>query len=90
MYTVRVKLNATEFRRNLFQTLDKAGQGEPVEINYKGQDFQLVVRQSGSKLARAVRRHALLVDPDSIIGTDKELMAEFEAEWEKEWKEFDL
>ena len=82
-----MKMTATELRRNLFQALDEAAKGKAVEIKYKGKDFQLVVRSGLSKLARAIKRDTLLVDPDSIISSDKELMAELEAKWAKEYED---
>jgi len=42
---------------------------------------------STSKLARAKRQDYFLCDPDSIVSSDKELLAGFEKEWEEEWKD---
>ncbi len=83
-----MKCTATELRKTLFTALDKAASGEPVEIDYKGKHFRLTADQSGSKLARLKPRNLFLVDPDSIVGSDTELMSELEAKWEKEWKEW--
>ena len=77
-----MELNATEFRKSLFQTLDRVLQGDPVAITYKGARLRLVASEGGSKLARAVRRNALLVDPDSIVRSDADLMRELDAAWE--------
>jgi hypothetical protein len=41
---------------------------------------------ASSKLARAKRQDLFLCDPDSIVSSDKELVAEFEKEWDAEWK----
>ena len=86
MYTVHVKLTATEFRRNLFTILGRVVEGETVEIGYKGSSVRVVSSSFTSKLARARRRRALLCDPDAIVSTDKKLLAEMEAEWRKDWK----
>jgi prevent-host-death family protein len=77
-------LNATDFRKNLFQVLDRAVQGEAVEITYKGAKLRLMPPPDRSKLARAVRRHALLVDPQSIVESDASLMAELEERWKRD------
>jgi len=77
-------LNATEFRKNLFQVLERALQGESVEITYKGSKLRLTPPPDQSKLARAVRRHALLVDPQSIVKSDAGLMAELEKGWKRD------
>jgi prevent-host-death family protein len=76
-----MELKATELRKDLFKVLDRALHGEPVEINYKGSKLRLVPLSGGSKLAGAVRRHALLVDPQSIVESDVNLMADLEAQW---------
>jgi hypothetical protein len=80
-------LKATQFRKHMFEILDLAIHGEPVEITYKGSKLTLSTAQGGSKLARAVRRNALQVDPESIVESDAELMGEFEAAWAKSDKE---
>lgn len=76
-----MELKATEFRKDLFKVLDMALHGEPVEIAYKGSKLRLVAPAGGSKLAGAVRRHALVVDPQSIVESDAELMADLEKGW---------
>ena len=75
-------MNATEFRKNLFQTLEEAADGRTVIIEYKGRNFRLEAeRGAQSKLSRAVRRRALLVDPDSIVGPDPEIGDLLERRW---------
>ncbi|MGA2433874.1 MAG: hypothetical protein ABSG25_01170 [Bryobacteraceae bacterium] len=81
-----MKLTATEFRKGLFPLLERALCGESVEVVYKGAIVKLVPSQSSSKLARAKRQTALLCDPDSIVNSDKELLADMEAEWREGWK----
>jgi antitoxin (DNA-binding transcriptional repressor) of toxin-antitoxin stability system len=82
-----MKCTATVLRKTLFTTLDKAAAGEPVEVTHKGTSFRIVPEQTGSKLSRLVPRDTLLVDADSIANSDPELLAEMEAEWEKDWEE---
>jgi len=79
-------MNATEFRKNLFAVLEKARAGENVEVVYKGSSLRISGVGSNSKLARAKRQDLFLCDPDSIVSSDRKLLAEFEEEWEKEWK----
>ena len=86
MYTVRMKLTATEFRKNLFTVLERVVEGETVEIGYKGSSVRITSSSFTSKLARAKRRRALLCDPDAIVHSDKKLLTEMEAEWRKDWK----
>lgn len=79
-------MNATDLRKHLFQVLDRTLQGEAIEITYKGAKIRLTPPEGGSKLARAVRRHSLLVDPQSIVESDTELMAELEKGWRRDDK----
>jgi prevent-host-death family protein len=87
MYTRGMSLTATQFRKDLFSVLDRVSKGETVEITYKGSTLKVVPSPPKSKLARLKKRDILLCDPDSIIGSDPELMAEMEAEWEKDWRD---
>jgi antitoxin (DNA-binding transcriptional repressor) of toxin-antitoxin stability system len=87
MYTSHMQLTATDLRKDLFRVLDRAMQGEAVEIVYKGSKLRLTPQTGESRLARAVRRHALLVPPQSIIESDAELMGELEKKWNQDDKE---
>jgi hypothetical protein len=79
-------MTATVMRKNLFQVLDRAIQGETIEIVYKGSTLRVTYPSAGSKLSRAVRRHALLVDPQSIVESDSALMANLERQWKQDDK----
>ncbi len=46
--------------------------------------LRLARPEGGSKLGRAVRRHALLVPPGSIVESDAALMTELEAQWRRD------
>ena len=85
LYTMDVELSATEFRRNLFQILDRALKGEPIAVRYRNATIRLTPPpRSESKLGRLRRRNVLLVPPDAIVESDKELMAGLEKGWRKE------
>ncbi len=86
-YAWAMAVTATQMRKDLFQTLDKVVQGETVEVLYKGATITVTCQPSGSKLARAVPRPVLLVDPDTIVESDKELLDELEAKWREEAKD---
>jgi hypothetical protein len=77
-------MTATVMRKKLFHVLDRALQGETVEVVYKGSTLRVVAPSDGSKLSRAVRRHALLVDPQSIVESDTGLMADLERQWKQD------
>jgi antitoxin (DNA-binding transcriptional repressor) of toxin-antitoxin stability system len=80
-----MKVTATDLRKSLFHNLDLVIRGEPVVITYKGVQLRLVA-EGGSKLARAVRRNALRVDPDSIVSSDADLMSTLGSKWAGEDK----
>jgi antitoxin (DNA-binding transcriptional repressor) of toxin-antitoxin stability system len=80
------ELTATNFRKHLFEVLDRAIRGEAVEITYKGSKLRLAPTQNTSKLARAVRRPTLLVDFEAIVGSDPELMEKLEQRWRRDDK----
>lgn len=74
-------MRATELRKNLFQTLEKASKGDPVLIEYKGVSLRLEAVTGKRKLAGAVRRNSIVGDPDSLVGSDVELLNELEKKW---------
>ena len=76
-------VTATQLRKQLFRTLDRALQGETVEITYKGATI-LLKTTGASKLARAVRRPTILVNPDELVESDANLMTELEQKWATE------
>jgi len=85
VYTVHMEMNATQFRKSLFQTLERALEGEPVSITYKGARLRVVPTKKISKLARAVRLDDVMLVPwESIIGPDQDLMRELDEKFSKE------
>lgn len=72
---------ATELRKNLSQTLEKASNGDPVMIEYKGVSLRLEAVIGKRKLAGAVRRNSIVGDPDLLVGSDIELMDQLEKKW---------
>jgi hypothetical protein len=73
-------MKATELRKNLFQNLDHALQGQVLLIEYKGRQLEISAPAGNSKLSLAVSRDAIVGDADSLI----------RSEWdESHWKESD-
>jgi prevent-host-death family protein len=80
-----MKVTSTEFRKNLFQLVERVIQGELVEIVHKGRRIRLVPEDEASKLSR-------LIPHDTIPGTledlergqqelDQEMRTSFETKW---------
>ena len=80
-------VTATQLRKQLFRTLDRAVQGETVEIIYKG--TTILLKTTGiSRLTRAVRRPTILVNPDELVESDANLMTELKQKWAKDAETF--
>ena len=73
-------VSATQLRKDLFQTLDRALQGETIDVSYKGETI-LLKPKSGARLAKLVRRDTLMVNPDLIVESDRSLLVELEHKW---------
>jgi antitoxin (DNA-binding transcriptional repressor) of toxin-antitoxin stability system len=84
MYTVGMPVNITKFRRDLFQLVDQALEGKPVEFIHKGVVFKVVPATRTPKLSRLTRE--TVVAPGADLDT-ADLFKEMETEWQKDWSE---
>jgi hypothetical protein len=78
-------ITPTEFRKNLFQLLQRASDGELIEIEYKNHTVQLVAKARRSKLARLVRRDILACSPEELEQFQSELSNQQQSDWERKW-----
>ena len=74
----------TKFRQDLFKLAEEALNGEQVQFVYQGVVFQVVPEGKKSKLDRLVGQPTLAPGVD-LAQASKELAAEMEAEWLKDW-----
>lgn len=74
----------TEFRKELFQLADQALGGEKVEFVYRGVVFKVMPEKKKSKLEKLVGR-PVVAPGVNLEQASKELFAEMEAEWLKDW-----
>ena len=82
-----MQVTITKFRQDLFRLADAAMGGEPVQFVYKGVVFRVVPEGSQmSKLDRLVAQSTVDTEVD-LEQAGKELAAEMEAEWVKDWSE---
>ena len=82
-----MQVTITKFRQDLFRLADEAIRGEPVQFVYKGVVFQVV-----PEVIRAKKLDRLVGQPTLAPAVDlgqagKELAAEMEAAWTKDWSE---
>ena len=82
-----VQVTITRFRQDLFRLADEAINGKRVQFVYKGVVFQVVPEVTQmKKLDRLVGQPTLAEDVDPEQAS-KELAAEMEAAWLKDWSE---
>ena len=79
-------VTATDFRKNLFQLVERALNGELIEIVHKNRTIRLTPAERNSKLSRLVQRDTLKCAPDEF---DRLLQAqndEMRQEWDQKWQ----
>ena len=74
-----MKVAVSDFRKNLFQLVDKALNGDVVEVTHKGKTIRLVPEAHASKLDRFSEK--------DHRKASRELLAEMQREWEKDWSD---
>ncbi len=86
---MRMKVPISEFRKHLFQHVDKALNGDVVEVIHKGKTIRLVPDVQGSKLDRLtpVQIFNPAFSEEDHQKASRELFAEMQREWEKDWSE---
>ena len=82
-----MQVTITRFRQDLFRLADEAMSGQRVQFVYKGVVFQVLPEGTQTKkLDRLVGQPTLAQDVD-LEQASKELAAEMEAAWLKDWSE---
>ncbi len=78
-------ISATEFRKNLFQLVERALNGELIEIVHKNRAIRLAPTQPISKLSRLVQRDTLNCTPEKFDETVRAQDDEMRRHWEQKW-----
>jgi prevent-host-death family protein len=76
----------TDFRKNLFQFIERALNGELIEIVHKNRKIRLTPARSQSKLSRLVRRDTLNCPPDDFDRLLRNQDEEMRQQWEQKWQ----
>jgi antitoxin (DNA-binding transcriptional repressor) of toxin-antitoxin stability system len=76
----------TDFRKNLFQFLERALNGELIEIVHKNRTIRLAPAERRSKLSRLIRRDTLNCDPDDFDRLLRAQDEEMRRQWEQKWQ----
>ena len=80
-----VKVTSTEFRRNLFQIVERALQGEFVEVAHKGRVVRLVPGDKQDKMSRLIQRDTIVGTPEDLDRGQMQLDTEMRTLWEEKW-----
>jgi antitoxin (DNA-binding transcriptional repressor) of toxin-antitoxin stability system len=71
-----VRFTSTQFRKNLLQIIERALQGEPVEVAHAGRLVRLVPEDKPAKMARLIQRDTIQGTPEDLEKGQRELDAE--------------
>ena len=82
---VVVKITSTDFRKNLFQIVERALRGEFVEVVHKGRLVRLVPGEKPSKMSRLIRRDTIHGTPEDLDRGQGQLDTEIQMLWEEKW-----
>ncbi len=80
-----MKVTSTEFRKNLFQIVERALQGEFIEVAHKGRIVRLIPEVKTSKMARLVPRDTICGTIADLEKAQAELDLEMRTSWEEKW-----
>jgi antitoxin (DNA-binding transcriptional repressor) of toxin-antitoxin stability system len=80
-----MEVSVTEFRRNLFQLVNKAMAGDEVWVKYRGERLKLAPEKPlGDKLSRITPMDLINTDGPGL--EDESWKDEMRLEWEKDWE----
>ena len=80
-----MKVTSTEFRKNLFQIVERVLQGELVEVAHKGRLIRLVPENKPSKLSRLIQRDTINGTLEDLERVQQQLDEELRASWKGKW-----
>lgn len=82
-----MKITSTEFRKNLFQIVERALHGEFVEVIHKGRFVRLVPGEKPGKMSRLVQRDTIRGTAGDLDRSQEQLDVEMrtlsEAKWDR-------
>lgn len=78
-------VTATDFRKNLFQLVERVLNGELIEIVHKNRTIRLTPATRTSKLSRLVRRDTLNCTAEEFERLLQQQDEEIQQQWEQKW-----
>ncbi|MDQ2773869.1 MAG: hypothetical protein M3Y57_02920 [Acidobacteriota bacterium] len=79
-------VTTTEFRKNVFQLLESAINGEAVDVLHKGRTIRLVPEGQPSKLSRLRKRNILVGSAEDVDQALESLNEQNQKDWELKWQ----
>jgi len=86
MYNEAMTVTASDFRKNLFQLVERALNGERIEITFRSRTVRLTPLEPSSKLSRLITRDTLTCSPDEFEKTSQNQDEEISRQWEDKWR----
>jgi prevent-host-death family protein len=80
-----MRVSSTEFRKNLFQIVERVLQGELVEVAHKGRLIRLVPQNKPTKLSRLTQRETISGTFEELELAQRQLEEEIRASLESNW-----
>jgi antitoxin (DNA-binding transcriptional repressor) of toxin-antitoxin stability system len=81
-----MKVTATEFRKNVFQLLESAINGEAVDVSHKGRTIRLLPEEQPSKVSRLSKRNILVGSAEEVDRSLESLNEQSQKDWEVKWQ----
>lgn len=79
-------VTVTDFRKNLFHLVERALNGELIEIVHKSRTIRLTPTEPMSKLSRLVTRDTLNCTPEEFDRILLDQDEEMRRQWERKWQ----
>jgi antitoxin (DNA-binding transcriptional repressor) of toxin-antitoxin stability system len=79
-------VTVTDFRKNLFQLVERALNGELIEIVHKNRIIRLAPNEPKSKISRLVPRDTLRCTPEEFDQATRNQDDEMRRQWEQKWR----
>ena len=80
-----MKVTSTEFRKNLFQIVERVLQGEVVVVAHKGRLIRLVPENKPSKISRLLQRDTINGSLEDLEVAQRQLDEEMRASMESKY-----
>jgi prevent-host-death family protein len=85
-YTSSMEVTISQFRRDLFQLIEKAAQGEPLYVTHRGRRFR-IVPETPARTGLDALTPLQIVNPKASDLDDPAWKEGMTREWERDWSD---